>query len=202
MIQIFKKLPAHERRLTLSTKLTLARMLLVPFIVWTMVIDYWATALVLFSVAALTDMLDGNLARSRNEQTILGACLDPLADKVLLLSCFVTLALIPSPFFGIPLWFVGLLLLKDLILVFGVMTIYWRSGVVSVHPTKFGKATTVLLLAFIAWLFACYFFGWEPIKTYYVVLSLSFIAVIGSLLQYVRIGFVSWRWLNGSLGDD
>lgn len=172
--------------------LTLARLALVPFIVWAMVASCWMVALVLFMIAALTDMLDGNLARSRNEQTILGACLDPLADKVLLLSCFITLAFVPSPLFTIPLWFVLLLLLKDLILVSGVFTIYARSGVVAVRPTKFGKATTVFLLIFIAWLFACYFYNWEPLKTYYVMLGLALMAVLASLLQYLRIGVSYW----------
>lgn len=189
-----KKIPPHERRLTLSNKLTLARLALVPFIVVAMVTAHWKTAFVLFSIAALTDMLDGNLARSRNEQTLLGTCLDPLADKVLMLSCFLTLALVPSPFINIPWWFVLLLLVREVILIAGVMSIYARCNMVAVKPTKFGKATTVFLLSFIAWLCACSIFGWEPVKTYYVALWISLAAIIASLIQYMRIGFMYWIW--------
>ena len=115
----FKTLPAHEKRITLATLFTLMRIVLTPFIVISMVAQQWGIAFFLFLIAASTDIVDGNLARFFNAKTFLGAVLDPIADKVLLLSVFFTLAFVQSPLFNIPLWFVFLVLLRELILISG-----------------------------------------------------------------------------------
>ena len=184
----FKKLPDREKKITLSTLLTLGRIVLAPFIVCSMIFFHWGTAFILFCIAAITDVLDGNLARLLDEKTFLGACLDPIADKLLLLSCFFTLAFVQSPLFSIPLWFVLLVLLKELILVIGAIILYYRKGHIEIHPTFLGKITTVVQMGFIIWLFACYFFTWIPVKTYYSMLGLVIILVFASLAQYVMIG--------------
>ena len=184
----FKQLPEHEKKITLSTVITLLRVMVVPFIVFSMVAGYWGVAFVLFVIAALTDLLDGNLARLLNEKTFLGACLDSIADKLLLLSCFFTLAFVRSPLFDIPLWFVLLVLCRELILVGGVSMLLLLDGHIQVRPTLFGKLTTVAQMGFIVWLFACYFFHWLPIKTYYTMLGAVILMVFLSLIQYIRIG--------------
>lgn len=188
----FKQLPAREKKITLSTLITLARVALVPFIVGSMVTGYWGSAFILFVIAALTDLLDGNFARLLNEKTFLGACLDPVADKALLLSCFFTLAFVQSPLFSIPLWFVVLVLFRELILVSGIIALLLLDGHIQVRPTIFGKLTTVVQMGFIIWLFACYFFHWLPIKTYYTMLGIVIIMVFISLMQYIRIGLRTW----------
>ncbi len=118
----FKELPAHEKRLTLPTMLTIARIVLVPFIIGAMVMQHWGLAFCLFIVSSLTDMLDGTFARLLDQQTFLGACLDPIADKLLLLSVFTALAFVQSPLFSIPLWFVILVLIRELIIVLITIT--------------------------------------------------------------------------------
>lgn len=186
--RFFKQLPAREKKLTLSTVVTLVRVVLVPFIIWSMIGQYWGMAFVLFVIAAFTDLLDGNLARLLNEKTFLGACLDPIADKLLLLSCFFTLAFVQSPLFTIPLWFVVLVLLRELVLILGVLALLLLNGHIHVRATLFGKLTTVVQMGFVIWLFACYFFQWLPVKTYYTMLGVVIIMVFLSLLQYIRIG--------------
>ncbi len=188
-INFFKNLPAHEKRMTLSTMFTCMRIVLTPCIVAAMIMHYWGTAFVLFVAAAITDTLDGNLARWRNERTFLGAALDPIADKFLLLSCFFTLAFVQSPLFTIPLWFVVLVLCKELVLIGGALIIYYRQGDVKISPTWLGKLTTVIQICFIIWLFACYFFAWVPLKTYYTMLGSMLTAVIAAGIDYVRIGY-------------
>lgn len=191
--QFFKLLPFHERKITISTWFTIARMILAPIIVLLMIVGYWGSAFGLFVGAALSDVLDGFLARILHEQTMLGAYLDPLADKLLILCVFTTLTIVQSPLFSIPVWFLLTVLCKEIILIAGFFIIYFWYGHVQIKPTVLGKMTTFLQMIFIVWLFACYFFCWVPIKTYYGMLSLMLILVFASLIQYVTIGFLLLR---------
>lgn len=153
-----------------------------------MITHHWGVAFYLFLTASVTDFIDGNLARLCNQKTFLGACLDPVADKILLLSCFFTLAFVQSPLFTIPLWFVLLVLVKELIVIVGAAIILLNKNYLDVRPTILGKATTVAQISFILWLFACYFFHWLPVKTYYTMLGALLILIFLSLRQYIRIG--------------
>ncbi len=191
-LRFLKNLPAHEKKLTLSSLFTLARIALVPFIVGAMIAQQWGVAFFLFVVASATDFFDGYIARLRNEQTFLGACLDPLADKLLVLSCFFTLAFVSTPFFKLPSWFVWAVLFKELILIVGAGAMYAIKGHLEVRPTWLSKITTVVQLSFIAWLFACYFFGWFPVKTYYTMLGVVLVMVFAALVQYAVIGMKQW----------
>jgi len=188
-LRLLRLIPAEHKRITIPTLFTLLRIILVPIIVIAMVMQHWGIAFSLFVVGSVSDMLDGYLARMRNERTFLGACLDPIADKLLLLSCFATLAFVQSPLFTIPHWFVWFVLCKELLLVAGVLGILIYKGYVQVvQPTMLGKLTTVAQMGFIMWLFACYFFKWVPIKTYYVSLGILFVLVGASFIQYALIG--------------
>jgi len=189
----FKKLPDQEKRLTLATIITIGRIVLAPFIVVAMITHQWGVAFWLFLAAALTDTVDGNLARLSGEKTFLGACLDPVADKLLLLSVFLTLAFVQSPLFSIPLWLVGFVLFKELIVIGGAFIMLLSGKPLHVCPTWLGKMTTVAQIGFVIWLFACYFFHWLPIKTYYSMLGLVFCLTLASLIQYIRIGFRTFQ---------
>jgi len=184
-----KKLPSREKRITIPTLLTFGRILLAPCIVAAMVMHWWGVAFSLFVIAALTDTVDGTIARSCDQKTFLGACLDPVADKILLLSCFFALAFVQSPLFSIPLWFVVIVLLREMIILGGSLGILLSGGQLIIAPTTLGKTTTLVQVIFIIWLFACYFFHWLPIKTYYTMLSLVMGLTLTSLIQYMRIGF-------------
>ena len=184
----FKKLYNCEKRITIPTMLTLMRIILVPVIVAAMINQQWGSAFFWFVVAALTDTFDGALARWWNDHTVLGACLDPIADKVLLLSCFATLAFVQSPLFAIPHWFVVLILCKEMIILFGSLLLLISESGFMVSPTRLGKMTTVVQISFIMWLFFCYFFNWVPTKTYYSMIGLMVCFILLSFAQYVYIG--------------
>lgn len=181
-------LPASEKKMTLSTIITLSRIILTPFIVYAMVGERWGIAFVLFLIAAVTDMFDGMIARLRNEQTFLGASLDALADKILILAAFFTLAFIKTPLFVLPPFFVFFILIKEVLQIVGVVFLFVKKGYITISPTRIGKLTTVMHISFIIWLFACYFFNWMPIKTYYIMLIVMMIMVTVSLVQYGSIG--------------
>jgi cardiolipin synthase (CMP-forming) len=189
IIKVFRKLPSREKRLTFATILTLFRFLLIPFVVVSMIFQSWGLAFLFFLLAAISDVLDGYMARLFNQKTFLGACLDPVADKLLTLSIFTTLAFVQSPLFSIPKWFVLIVLVKELILVFGALTIILLRGKITIHPTLLGKLTMMVQVFFIIWLFACYFFKWLPFKTYRFSLGLVLAFVILSLIDYIRIGW-------------
>jgi len=187
-VKLFQNLPEKELRMTLPTLFTLARIVLTPFIIYAMVHQHWGIAFFLFVTASITDVIDGNLARWFDQKTFLGACIDPIADKILLISCFATLAFFQSPLFSIPIWFVWLVVIKDSIIVFGGLALFLIKGYLHVQPTVLGKLTTFVQTCFIVWLFACYFFQWFPIKTYYTMLTLLSTLAIATLVQYFKMG--------------
>jgi len=188
-LSFFKKLPAQEKRITVPTLLTLSRILLSPVIVTAMIYNKWGIAFWLFLLAAFTDTIDGNIARMLNQKTFLGAALDPLADKLLILSVFFTLTYVHTPLFSIPLWLVTFVLIKEIIVLGGALAMLAFGKPLHIAPTWLGKVTTLTQISFIIWLFACYFFHWLPVKTYYGMLSLVFVLTFLSLVQYMRIGF-------------
>lgn len=192
-------MPASEKRITLATIFTLSRIASVPFIVAAMIYQYWGVAFSLIIISSITDLADGFLARNFNQRTFLGACLDPIADKILILSCYFTLAFWQSPLFTIPGWFVWLVLLKELLLLGFAFTIWKIKGFLKVKPTLLGKMTMTVQVVFIVWLFACYFFHWLPIKTYYFMLGLVLVLVLSSLIQYATIGY---HYLHSSLSTE
>jgi cardiolipin synthase (CMP-forming) len=190
---LLKNLPAHEKKITFSTFLTLIRFALIPFIVISMFRQAWHIAFTLFIIAGITDVLDGWLARLLNQRTFLGAALDPLADKILTIAVFATLSFAQSPLFTIPHWFVMLVLFKELIQIAGAIYIYMRKRHLTIAPTWLGKSLGLVQTAFVSWLFACYFFHWVPIKTYFVMLSAVTFLVILTFIDYLRIGFAQVR---------
>lgn len=190
---LFSKLPAKEFRFTIPTVLTLFRIILVPGIVTAMVFGRWGITFSLFFTASVTDLLDGTIARLYNQKTFLGACLDPLADKLLLVSCFATLAWTNCLPFIVPLWFVFLVLFKELLMICGFLYISYTKGFSDVCPNMLGKAVAALQMVFIMWIFACYFYGWLPTKTYYFFLYSITILIISSFIGYAQVGIRAYR---------
>ena len=187
-LRIFQHLPETEMRITIPTLFTLSRIVVIPIIIGAMVTGSWGCAFFFFVFACLTDVVDGLLARYLNEKTFLGACLDPIADKLLLISCFFTLAFISTPLFSVPRWFVFFVVAKEIIQIAGAIIIYAIRGHLNVQPTILGKTTTCIQMVFIIWLFACYFLCWVPIKTYYTMLGIMIFFISATFVQYARIG--------------
>lgn len=116
------------------------RIILVPVFVIFIIQERYLSALLVFTVAGLTDALDGALARILKAQTKLGAYLDPIADKLLLVTSFVSLAI-----FGIiPAWLAVIVLSRDLIILLGLMILTLLAVPYEVKPAIVSKLTTVL----------------------------------------------------------
>lgn len=155
----------HHEPLTLATKMTIVRILGVP--VFAILLAYYTTdlargaanemlrwlALVIFVLLALTDALDGYLARSRGEVTQLGRILDPLADKALLLSALILLTRpsIPALQPHVPIWFTAMAISRDVLLALGAMIIHAFAGSVEVRPSGAGKAATLFQMIAVVW---------------------------------------------------
>lgn len=129
--------------LTLANQLTLLRLSLVPAFVILVLYGRLGWALAVFVVAGLTDGLDGLIARWRNQRTDLGAFLDPMADKLLLVCAFVVLSL---PGIGltarIPVWLTILVISRDVAIVVTVAIVSLAAGRRTFRPSVYGKVAT------------------------------------------------------------
>jgi cardiolipin synthase len=133
--------------LTISNQLTLARMGMIPVFILMVMYNRPGWALIVFFIAGITDMLDGWLARWLHQRTVLGAYLDPIADKLLLVASFIILTLPSVPVKNhIPLWATVLFLSRDVIIVVSSALIYIATGFRNFRPSVYGKVTTVLQL--------------------------------------------------------
>ena len=106
--------------MNIPNSLTILRILLIPCYIGLLVYGRFGQALIVLIVAGLTDALDGAIARVKNQYTRLGAVLDPLADKLLLTSGFITLSMIHL----IPLWVTIIVVSRDLILMLGTAVVF------------------------------------------------------------------------------
>ena len=133
--------------LTVANQLTLLRMLLIPALVILIVYGLNGWALVVLIVAGLTDALDGILARWWGQRTTLGALLDPMADKLLLISTFVVLTLpgldLPN---RLPIWLTVLVISRDVIIVVTVAIASLSIGHRTFHPSMLGKLATLVYI--------------------------------------------------------
>ena len=133
--------------LTVANQLTLLRMLLIPALVILVVYGLNGWALIVLIAAGLTDALDGILARWWGQRTTLGALLDPMADKLLLISTFVVLT-IPSLDLPnrLPIWLTVLVISRDVIIVVTVAIVNLSIGRRTFKPTLLGKLATLVYL--------------------------------------------------------
>jgi cardiolipin synthase (CMP-forming) len=154
--------------MTTANKITIVRIAMIPAFVL-MAIYYgqsvqreepeeWQrfAAIAIFLVAAVSDGLDGYVARRYNQRSALGVILDPIADKGLLLSGIITLSIsnwnLADPNYGkFPLWFPVLVITRDIVIVVGSVVLHLLNGKVHVRPSWTGKVATVLQMAAIAW---------------------------------------------------
>lgn len=148
--------------MTLANKITITRILLIP--VFILFAAYYSAsiqegaedlrlriaALIVFAVAALSDALDGYIARNFNQSTRLGRALDPVADKLLLLAGVVTLS-ITQWHAGLPIWFAVVVIARDVLIILGVIIIHYSIGAVKMRPLISSKICTFLQLSCVSW---------------------------------------------------
>ena len=129
--------------LTLANRLTILRILMTPAIAILLLYKHMAAATALFVLAGITDGLDGFVARSRGQRTALGMVLDPLADKLLLVSAVIVLTILKE----LPRWFTIIIVSRDLILIGGSLILYMFLGKMALPPSWLGKFTTGFQIA-------------------------------------------------------
>jgi CDP-diacylglycerol--glycerol-3-phosphate 3-phosphatidyltransferase len=146
--------------MTTANKITILRILLIPVFV-VEVLYYVETGnevhrlvgLLCFAVAAILDGVDGYVARHYNQWSELGTVLDPLADKLLLVSAIVVLSFHhPGRFGQIPLWLTGIIIGRDLLLGIGALVVRSVVGTITVRPRLTGKLATVFQMVVVSWI--------------------------------------------------
>lgn len=156
--------------MNIANKISTFRILSVPFFIASII--YYSqergylrlVALAIFILAAISDAVDGYIARKSNQQSRAGLVLDPLGDKLLLMSAFICLTLNDNLLFRFPLWVTLIVLSRDVIIVLGAVVIYMVKQNIPLLPNRYGKFSTALqMLSVIAVLMqfkASFIFWW------------------------------------------
>ncbi|HEY0424367.1 MAG TPA: CDP-diacylglycerol--glycerol-3-phosphate 3-phosphatidyltransferase [Rhodopila sp.] len=183
--------------MTTANKITVIRILMIPVFV-TLAIYYgesiqegnpqdWMrfTAITVFLLAAISDGLDGYVARRYNQRSSLGVILDPIADKGLLLSGIITLSISNwsqvDPHYGkFPAWFPVLVITRDLVIVSGSLLLHVLNGKVRVRPSWTGKVATVLQMAAIAWVML----QMRILPLIYIVFAAGFFTLVSGVIYF------------------
>ena len=175
----------------LANWLTVLRILSIPVFVSLLVYRRTGAALIVFALAALTDLLDGYVARRQGMQSRLGAFLDPLADKLLLTASFATLTYLRA----LPAWIMIVVISRDVILMLGSLLIHMVGGRIYPRPTLFGKAATFFqILTVLAGLVSRYF----RIPVFPGALALMWVAAAFTIISGLQYLVQGMRYLNAT----
>jgi cardiolipin synthase len=174
------------KRLSIPNLITLARILLVPVVVWAITAGEMQFAFALFLVAGISDAIDGFLAKRFGMTSDLGAYLDPLADKILIVSIYLSLGFVGA----IPLWLVILVVSRDFMIVGAIILSWLVDRPVVVKPLAVSKVNTAAQLVLACLVLAALAFRWnvEPVLT----LLMALVAV----LTLLSIGFYLAEWVR------
>lgn len=167
---------------TAPNQLTLLRMIFVPFVVIYLVDGHYGWALILFVVAGFSDGLDGLLARTLHQQTLLGQYLDPIADKLLLSTMFLVLSILHK----IPWKYTVVVFSRDISILAASAVLFAIAGLRNFRPSIFGKANTFSQISAV---FFVLLFEAHPLRGIWIArtifLRATFIFTIVSALHYV-----------------
>ncbi|MEO6162518.1 MAG: CDP-alcohol phosphatidyltransferase family protein [Candidatus Binatia bacterium] len=177
--------------LNLPNTLTLIRILTIPIFLEFLAYHLYWQALVVFAIGGVTDFLDGLTARWLNQQTALGAYLDPVADKLLVISSYIMLGLIN----GIPMWLTMVVVARDILIVVGYGAIYVLvEEKLAVRPSWIGKwSTTFQLFTLAVALVTLHDANLLHPYVLTVFIALTATATVASGLQYLYRGLI---WLQ------
>jgi len=185
---------AGASRLSIPNLITLARILLVPVVVWAIASNQMLFAFLLFAAAGVSDAVDGFLAKRFGMASQLGAYLDPLADKVLIVSIYVSLGILDV----LPRWLVILVVSRDLLIVGGVILSWVVGKPVGVKPHPVSKANTAAQLVLVGLVLASLGFGFDAGWAQTIIVA----AVTGLTLLSVAFYLRDWVRHMGSNGVD
>jgi len=170
--------------LSIPNIITLGRIILVPIIVWAIASSQMEIALAIFLIAGVSDAVDGFLAKRFNMASELGALLDPLADKALLVSIYVALGI----WGAVPRWIVILVVSRDIMIVSAVIVSWLFGKPIPMKPLMVSKLNTAAQVAFAALVLASLSFGFTPAPYD---LILMFLVTVFTLVS-VSLYLVEW----------
>ena len=172
--------------LSIPNLITLARILMVPVVVWAIAAGEMRIAFLVFLLAGLSDLIDGFLAKRFNMATELGAYLDPLADKAMIVSIYVTLGIAAA----IPRWLVILVVSRDIMIVTAVMLSWLIGKPVALKPLAVSKLNTVaqilLALVVLGSLGFAFDAGWAIEGLTVLVAILTLASVVIYIIEWMR----------------
>ncbi|MFH1847351.1 MAG: CDP-alcohol phosphatidyltransferase family protein [Candidatus Omnitrophota bacterium] len=174
-----------------ANRLTICRIILVPAFILFVLYHRLDIAFFVFITAAVTDGLDGYIARTKNMKTRLGAVLDPIADKLLIDTAFVSFSLVSGlpQYLKMPVYVPIVVISRDVIILLGAAVIYLLSGKIKIKPSRTGKLTTFAqMLTVICILLRFVYSNW--------VWNIMIVLTIVSGLDYIRTGS---RQINGKI---
>ena len=172
--------------MSIPNLITLGRILLVPVIVWSIASNQMEIAFAIFVIAGVSDAVDGFLAKRFNMASELGALLDPLADKALLVSIYVSLGI----WGAVPRWIVILVVSRDIMIV-GAVIVSWLFGKpIPMKPLMVSKLNTVAQVAFAALVLAALGFGFK--SSPYDLILMGFETV----LTLLSVSFYLVEWMR------
>ena len=167
--------------MSIPNLITLGRILLVPVVVWAITAGEMRIAFLLFLAAGISDAVDGFLAKRFGMTTELGAYLDPLADKAMLVSMYVALGIIEA----VPRWLVILVVSRDIMIVSAVIVSWLFDKPVAMKPLMVSKLNTVAQVAFAALVLASLGFDFQPTPYDLVLMGLVTIFTLSSVSLYL-----------------
>lgn len=182
----------QARLVNIANGLTTTRVLLVPLFAYLLIEGSFRYALLVFAVCGVSDMLDGLLARWLRQRTLLGFLLDPIADKILMATSFVVLAIVKV----VPAWLTIMIVSRDLFILVGSILILLIHGTGEIEVTGPGKVNTIVQIATVLYFLTVRAFpgileslpaGIEPMATDGVVLLCAASTGISGI-QYLAIG--------------
>jgi cardiolipin synthase len=168
--------------LNLPNLITLGRILLVPVVVWAIGQDQWQIAFLVFVIAGISDAVDGFLAKRFGMASDLGAHLDPLADKALIVSIYVALGITEA----IPRWLVILVVSRDILIVGGVMLAWFLDKPMRVKPLLVSKLNTAAQIVLPSLVLGSLAFGLRFERVEYGVMAAVAALTLASVGFYVR----------------
>ena len=178
--------------MNLPNIITLARILMVPIVVWAITVGEMKIAFLLFLAAGVSDAVDGFLAKRLNMASELGAYLDPLADKTLIVSIYVALGITDA----IPRWIVILVVSRDFLIIGGVMLAWFLDKPVRVKPLLVSKLNTAAQIVFACLVLASLAFAFDA----HILQSLLMWTV--AALTLISVGFYMREWVRDMNGGE
>lgn len=169
----------------LPNLITMARIALVPVLILLLKDQEYAAALIVFVIAGVSDALDGYLAKRLNVQSRLGAILDPVADKLLLVSAYVMLTFLGH----IPFWLMLVVAFRDLLIVVGYVAYTSHAGPVKMRPSVLSKFNTVAQIALATLILTQQAMGLDLAVT----VDVLVIAVLASTI--ISAAHYLWLWM-------